>query len=421
MKVTLINTSDAGGGAPMACMRLLKALQGKQVDAKLLTGDKKTGDSSVHTANPGLWGKIRAKYNFLAERLPFIAFNAENRSVRFAFSTAKTGTDITTQQTITGADVLHLHWTNQGFLSTNNLKQLVNLGKPIVWTLHDMWAIYRRMPLFWACNHFINQCGNCFMLRDPGNDDLSHTGWLRKSSLLGATNISIVTCSNWLAGVALQSSLLDHKSVQAIPNPIDTDLFSPRDRTGARQKWGVSAGAKVILFGAANINDTRKGIPYLVEALKLLSHDHPSEDIEIVIFGKNKHFDASVLPYPVIQLGTITNNADLAELYSLADVFVSPSIQDNLPNMIMEAMACGTPVAAFNTGGIPDLIDHNQNGYLAQFESARDLATGLYTLLNAGDGPGKAAREKVLTKFNNQTVAGQYLQLYNSLLTPMTQ
>ena len=422
MKVALINTSDSGGGAAEACMRLLKALQQNNVDVTMLVQNKKRAEERVHSTNKTAIDKARANFNFLYERLPFIALHERDKTVRFAFSTATAGTDISKEQVIKEADIIHLHWTNSGFLSIDDLKKLVALNKPIVWTLHDMWAFTGGCHYSGPCNHFINQCGNCYYLRDPGDDDISHDGWLRKKDMLSkAKNISFITCSNWLAGVALKSSLLDVENISAIPNPIDTGLFSPKDKTAARTKWGVNPLAKVILFGAANINDKRKGISYLVQALHHLKNDYPqTAQIEMVIFGKNKHFDTATLPFPVRQLSTITNSGDLAELYSLADVFVSPSIQDNLPNMIMEAMACGTPVAAFNTGGIPDLIDHGQNGFMAEFESATDLAKGIDELLNSATANelSAAARNKVLRDFNNDKVAGQYIQLYQSILTP---
>jgi glycosyltransferase involved in cell wall biosynthesis len=421
MKVALINTSDSGGGAAEACMRLLKALQLKDVDVTMVVQFKKRHEKRVYTVEKTAFDRARSRFNFLYERLPFIAFHARDKSVRFAFSTANAGTDISREQVILDADIIHLHWTNSGFMSIDDLTKLIALNKPIVWTLHDMWAFTGGCHYSGPCDHFIKQCGNCFLLRDANDNDLSHKGWLRKNDMLSkAKDISFVTCSNWLGRVARQSSLLKNMSVQAIPNPIDTEVFSRKDKTAARKKWGANPSAKIILFGAANINDRRKGITYLVEALHNLKNNNaPTGPVEIVIFGKNKHFDTASLPYPVQQLNTISQAGDLAEIYSMADVFVSPSIEDNLPNMIMEALSCGTPVVAFNTGGIPDLVDHRVNGYLADFKSSDDLAAGLHYVLNAinAEELSAAARAKVLREFNNEKVAGQYIELYLSILT----
>ncbi|RYD86423.1 MAG: glycosyl transferase group 1, partial [Sphingobacteriales bacterium] len=205
MKVTLINTSDAGGGAPAACMRLLKALALKQVDVAMAVQQKKTAEVRVQSVTGSKTGRI----NFFRERLPFMFFYEKDKSVRFAFSTANAGNDIAAEAIIDNADVLHLNWTNAGFQSINNLKQLFALNKPVVWTLHDMWAFTGGCHYSGGCDHFVNQCGNCWMLRKPHKNDLSHTGWLNKFSMLDeAKNLTIVTCSNWLGNMARQSSLL---------------------------------------------------------------------------------------------------------------------------------------------------------------------------------------------------------------------
>ena len=420
MKVALINTSDSGGGAAEACMRLLKALQLQSVDVTMVVQHKKRAEQAVYTVERNIFGRLRSKFNFLLERIPFMLFKERDKQVRFAFSPANAGTDISNSKIIQDADIIHLHWTNSGFLSINDIKKIIALNKPVIWTLHDMWAFTGGCHYSGPCNHFKNQCGNCFFLRYPDDNDISHDGWLAKKEMFSiAKNLSIVTCSHWLGETAMKSTLLKGLMIQAIPNPIDTELFSPQDKAAAKIKWGISSTARIILFGAANINHVRKGIGFLVDALQHLHDGYKSNSgIEVVIFGKNKHFDVEKLPFIVRQLNIVTSPAELAEIFSMADVFVSPSIEDNLPNMIMEAMSCGTPVVAFNTGGIPDLIDHQVNGYLAEFKSATDLASGIDDVFNPlnHDKYSAAARYKVKRMFNNEKVAGQYIDLYKSVL-----
>jgi glycosyltransferase involved in cell wall biosynthesis len=420
MKITLINTSDAGGGAPAACLRLLKALQTQKADAKLLVQYKKTDENGVEGIVKNAWDKLKAGFSFLYERLPFMFFHERDKSVRFAFSSANTGTSIKDHQLIKDADILHLHWTNSGFLSIADLKELVDTGKPIVWTLHDMWTFTGGCHYAGACKHFKYECGDCYFLSDPTPDDISHSGWLRKAAMYsGNKNITFVACSTWLAGVAQKSSLLKGFNITSIPNPIDTNVFSPQDKLTMREEWGINPFAKVILFGAANINDRRKGINYLVEALKQFNTHCPDTNlIEVVIFGKNKYFDVRQIPFRVIELDIISSPEELAEVYSLADVFVLPSVEDNLPNTVMEALACGTPVVAFNVGGIPEMVDHEQNGYLAEFQSTADLAKGIHQILYADNAAELSAnaRNKVLNDFNNEKVAQQYIEIYRSIL-----
>lgn len=420
MKVTLINTSDAGGGAAVASMRLLKALAPENIEVNFLAGEKKTSETSVKAVQNNLWNKLKARFSFFYERLPFIFFHEKDKSIRFAFSTASAGTSIADQQLVKEADILHLHWTNSGFLSINDLKELMALGKPVVWTLHDMWVFTGGCHYAGTCTHFTRECGDCYFLRDPGKNDISHTGWLSKQAMYSINpNITFITCSSWLAKVARQSSLLKGFPIQSIPNPIDLQVYSPKDKLAARTKWGINPDSKIILFGAANIGDRRKGINYLVQALEHLKQDYKQTGlVEILIFGKNKHFDISRLPFSAQGLSTITSQHDLAELYSLADVFVMPSIEDNLPNTVMEAMSCGTPVVAFNTGGLPEMIDHQQNGYLADFKSASDLAKGIHEMLFTTGAAEISiqARNKVLLNFSNDRIARQYAEVYKSIL-----
>jgi glycosyltransferase involved in cell wall biosynthesis len=420
MKVTLINISDAGGGAPEACMRLLKALEQRDVNVQMLVNEKRTNNDGVTSITNDLAGRLRAKFNLLAERMPFIWFRAKSRAERFAFSTASTGTDISKHPLVLNADILHLHWTNFGFLSIDNLKQLLQTQKPVVWTLHDMWTFTGGCHYAGDCDHFVNECGNCWMLRAPNADDISHSGWLRKLEMYKAAgNIVFVTCSTWLAGVAKTTSLLKNFRIEAIPNPIDTAFFSPKDKITYREKWKIDLDQKIILFGAANILHPRKGIAYLVEALKQLKTNYPGlNDVEIVVFGKNKSFDVSALPYKVHETNMIDSQQEMAELYNLADVYVTPAIEDNLPNTVMEALACGTPVVAFNTGGLPDMVDHLKNGYLAEFKSAADFAAGINYILTSGQKNELSAnaRKKVLDNFTNEIVAEKYLSVYKSIL-----
>lgn len=418
MKVTLINSSDTGGGAPVACRRLMNALNLSQDTATMLVQRKSTALPAVEEVLKGSWGSLVAQANFLYERIPFIALHEKDKSVRFAFSEANSGTDISKHPMVQEADILHIHWTNRGFLSLKDIGKLLDLNKPTVWTLHDMWAFTGGCHYTGGCEHFLQNCGHCPMLRDQGENDLSRKGWNRKKAIYqGRNNLQIVTCSNWLADVARSSSLFREMPIQAIPNPIDTDLYKPVDRTLARRKWSIAPEAKVILFGAANINDKRKGLSYLIDALEI--HRQSSAiPVEVVMFGKNKHFDPGAIPFKVHMLPSISSEADLIELYNMADIFVHPSLEDNLPNMVMEAMACGTPVLAFRNGGLPDLIDHMQNGYLAEYRSASDFSAGISWLLASQPSYiREAARNKITATFNNQRVASQYQALYSSILS----
>jgi len=417
MKVCLINTSDAGGGAAVACRRQLNALSAV-VDIQMLVEHQKTKHPAIIEIANNWYKRSIAQLNFLLERLPFIAFKAKNKAARFAFSPANAGINIAQHPIIQQADILHLHWINSGFLSLKNLKTLFALQKPMVLTLHDMWTFTGGCHYAADCNHFMQQCGHCPFLKNPKEKDISRKGWLAKKEIYKQNNrILFVACSEWMAKMARQSSLLKDAKIIAIPNPIDTEIYKPLDKVALRKEWNIDLDTKIILFGAANINDKRKGMAYLIEALQLLKQNIPSNlKIEIILFGKNTESAAAELPFKVRSLPVITSEQALINIYNLADVFVLPSLEDNLPNMVMEALACSVPVVAFNQGGIPEMVSHQQNGYIAQYQSSEDLQAGINWVLNNKTIDLKNnARQKVLNDYSESIIAQKYQQVYQSI------
>jgi glycosyltransferase involved in cell wall biosynthesis len=198
-----------------------------------------------------------------------------------------------------------------------------------------------------------------------------------------------------------------------IHNTIDQRLFTPTPRPD-----GIADSAR-LLFGSANVTDTRKGFRYFAEALTLLHQQHPELRPEILVFGKGRTYLFDELPFPIRELGMLTTNDDIVAAYQAADALVVPSLEDNLPNTIVESLACGTPVVAFRTGGIPEMIDHQQNGYLAAVGSAQELADGLAFVLTHPnpDELRRNARQAAETLFSEEVVARQHIDLYRSLLS----
>ncbi|MGV3509605.1 MAG: glycosyltransferase family 4 protein [Sphingobacteriaceae bacterium] len=417
MKVTLVNKDDTGGGAAMASLRLFKALKANKLDVSMLVQKKTVSDADIHSTIHSKLDKYASEFNFLYERLSFVLKERE-KAVRFAFSEANAGSNITKEPVIKNADILHLHWINGGFLSLNNLNNLLKLNKLVVWTLHDMW------PFTGGCHYpghsekFLSECGNCHFLKHPAPNDISHSGWVKKHKIYNNNKkITYIACSNWMREMAQKSSLLQGNEIVTIANPIDVDVFSKQDKVVSRRQWNIPEDAEVILFGSANINHTRKGIKYLIEALHKIKQTDSTRNIRVVVFGKSKDFDFNQIPFPVISLPVIHTEVEIAEVYSLADVFILPSLEDNLPNMVMEALSCSTPVVAFNTGGVKDMVDHNENGYLAEYMSAEDLAKGILSVLNDSSRLAVNARRKVVENFSFPVIAEKHIQLYERLLT----
>lgn len=413
MKVAILNTYPHGG-AGTAAFRLAEALNSAAHEAIMLT--RQPGNSPLIQS---VKNSLQNRLPFLAERLSFLPFERD-KSVRFSFSPANFGLDLSKNSIVKQADVIHLHWINQGFISIEQLEKLANLNKPIVWTMHDMWPFTGGCHYSGDCLNFKTGCGNCPYLKSPSATDLSARIIARKKKYW-PKNIRFVTCSNWLAGVARSSELLKNQSIQAIPNPIDTHFwkpFSSEERAAERAKLGISPDKKVLLFVAMNTQETRKGWAYLKTALDILNTQLVDNQLEILILGKAPAENLAALPFPTRPLGLISDPAEMRRFYGIADVFVIPSLEDNLPNTVMESLACGTPVAGFYTGGIPEMVGHLSEGFIAPPRDSKQLADGINWVISDNNRLEKLrinCVKKVADNYSYEKVAQQYLRVYQSV------
>lgn len=431
MKILLINTDDAMGGAAIACLRLLAILEKTEgIEVTMLVQEKKRDNPKVKAIAETWLQKKIAFERFVRERLYF-KFQEKNKEIRFAFSPAISGIDISENPLVQEADIIHLHWINFGFLSLKSLEKLFALNKPIVWTLHDMWAFTGGCHHSGDCENYQVSCGNCIQyLKNPSPNDLSNKVWQRKNAILDHSirlrskhNITIVGCSHWLSNRAKNSSLFKDFLVNSIPNPLDTSVFSPQNKAEARIKLGLPIDKKLILFVAAKVSVIWKGFSYFKEALEILKTQHSHhQNIELVILGESDAEIIQKLPFKAYALGRIADVNQIVSIYSAADVFVTSSIQENLPNTIMEAMACGTPAVGFEVGGIPEMIKNQSSGvpptgFLAKYKSAESLAEGMKWVLfeSYNDELSKNARQKVLDNYSEKVVIEQYLEVYRSM------
>ena len=416
MRILIVNTSERTGGAAIAAGRLTEALKSHGIKAKMLVRDKQTDRIST-VALGGGWKQVR---KFVWERV-VIWINSHFRRERlFSVDIANTGNDITRLPEFKEADLIHLHWINQGMLSLKVIRKILASGKPVVWTMHDMWPCTGICHHARTCTAFHSECGACPMIYSQKRKDLSTRIFRQKQRLYASGGIHFVTCSHWLEGMAKQSALLANQPVSVIPNPISTTLFHPMKQTEARQKLALPTEGKLILFGSVKLTDKRKGIDYMVEACRLLAKQHPAlkEQLALVAVGMHAAELQPLVPFKVHNMGYVREEHQLVEIYNAADLYVIPSLDENLPNTIMEAMACGTPCVGFPTGGIPEMIDHLKNGYLTKEHSAEQLAEGIYTLLTtpAYESLSHEAVAKVNACYSESSVANQYGQLYAKLL-----
>lgn len=416
MRVLLINTSERIGGAAIACSRLMEALKNNGIKAKMLVRDKQTEQITVVSLDRS-W---RLVWKFVWERIRIWQANRFKKHNLFAIDIANTGTDITSLPEFQQADVIHLHWINQGMLSLNNLKKIFDSGKPIVWTMHDMWPATGICHYAGDCSLYEEECHHCPQLYGGGSrKDLSNRVFRKKRELYRNHPVTFVACSHWLEGMARKSALLTGQNIISIPNAINTNLFKPRSKQEARSRCMLPQDIKLILFGSVKITDPRKGMQYLIESCKLLAGKHPElvKELGIVAFGNQSKQLENLLPFKVYPLDFVHDEHQLVNIYNAVDIYVTPSLQDNLPNTIMEAMACGIPCVGFNVGGIPEMIDHLHNGYVAQYKSSEDLANGIYwTLTDPGyNSLSEEAYRKVVTHYSEQVIAKKFTDLYNKV------
>ncbi|MBO4719650.1 MAG: glycosyltransferase family 4 protein [Prevotella sp.] len=409
MRVLIVNTSERTGGAAVAANRLMKALINHGVKAKMLVRDKESDALTV----VGLPKSPMLHWQFLWERLVIFVRCRFSRKHLFEIDLANTGSDITRLPEFQEADVIHLHWINQGMLSLGSIRKILQSGKPVVWTMHDIWPATAICHLTLGCRSFTTACKSCRLL--PGGSSLARGVWRKKQRLLEEGNIHFVACSHWLEQEAKSSALLKGQKVTCIPNPIDTHIYKKGNKEEARQRLGLPLDKKLILFASQRVTNENKGMSYLVEACRLTKCQTLCE---VVILGGHAEEVVDQLPMKAHPLGYVNDEQRIVDVYNAADVFVLPSLSENLPNTIMEAMACGVPCVAFKVGGIPEEIDHLRNGYVAAYRDAADLAKGIDWVLQEADYDtlSQNAVHKVAQNYSQQSVAFKYLDVYQQAM-----
>ena len=401
----------------MAANRLMEALNNNGVKAKMLVRDKETDCLTV----VGMKAGMMAQWHFFKERLKVFWNLHLSRRHLFEIDIANSGFDITKMREFKEADLIHLHWINQGMLSLKGIKKVLDSGKPVVWTMHDAWPATAICHYTQGCGAFRNICRNCRLLPGNGGErDLAWQVWNRKKAMLGGQHVSFVACSRWLETQARQSALLSGHPITSIPNPIDNKTYKPGNKAEAREHLALPADKRVILFVSQRVTDERKGMAYLTEAIAQLVSERPqtATDTVVAILGGHAEELEGKLALPVYPLGYVSDEQKIVEVYNAADVFVLPSVEDNLPNTIMEAMACGVPCVGFKTGGIPEEIDHLKTGYVARQRDATDLMKGIRWVLDEADGVAlrQAAVRKVSTTYSQDAVSLRYIEVYNQAL-----
>ncbi|HHX31629.1 MAG TPA: glycosyltransferase [Bacteroidales bacterium] len=408
MNILIVSTSDNRGGAAIAAYRLMNALKSEGVNIKMAVIDKRSNNSDVIQVG----NKLNNRYNFYRERGEIFLINRLSKVNLFDVSIANTSTSITKLDEFKNANVIHLHWINQGILSIKEIEKILQSGKKVVWTMHDMWPFTGICHHAAGCNNYESACGMCPYLANPSEFDISNFIFEKKKHVYSKGNITFVACSEWLKRLADKSPIVRNQKVVNIPNPIDTELYKPMDKYVIRKKLKLPTDKKIILFAAAKASDPRKGTDYLINASKLIAELYQDELLFLIVGSQGEEI-AERLHTPTICMGYV-DSLKMPEVYNAADVYITPSLQENLPNTIMEAMSSGIPCVGFNIGGIPEMINHKTTGYIAKYKNAEDLANGLIWTLFEADSEALVhnSREKVLVSYGHRKIANLYKSIY---------
>ena len=419
MKVLILSSSDLIGGAARAAYRLHQGLLAAGVNSQMLVQIKESGDGTVVAPQSKVQRGIAAVKPAL-DQIPFSLYRDRDPRVGI-YSSQWLPNQVIKKIEQIDPDIINLHWVCGGFIP---IETIGKLKQPLVWTLHDMWAFTGGCHYSGECDRYQDSCGACPQLGSDRSWDLSRWIWQRKAKAWTNIDLTVVTPSKWLAETAKSSFLFQNIPVEIIGNGINPQIYQPHPKKLARKILNLPIDKKIVLFGALNSTiDKRKGFSLLLAAIQSLRRLESPDLVELVIFGASAPSTPIDFGFKSNYVGKLHDDVSLSLLYAAADVFVAPSIQDNLPNTILEAMFCGTPSAAFNIGGIPDLIEHQQNGYLAKPFLPEDLAEGIHWILTDSKRQEELARNnrnKALSQFNLERQTQRYLRVFHDLYSKLS-
>jgi glycosyltransferase involved in cell wall biosynthesis len=411
-RIEILSSSDTAGGASRAAYRLYRALRSSMPGTRMTVMDKKTDDWGVD----GPSHPLEKVHRFLRPKIAGGLVRWQKSAERCIHSLNVLPSRMAARINRSPIDLVNLHWIGGEALS---IEDIGNIRKPLVWTFHDMWAICGAEHVAghgpdarWRTGYFAHN-------RPAGSSgpDLDRYTWNRKRRAW-TTPRQVVTPSAWLARCVRESYLMQDWPVAVIPNVLHTDVFKPLDREHSRRALNLPSDKQIVLFGAlGGTRDANKGYDLLLDALQHLPGG-PAR-ILCVVFGQSEPQACLPVPFPLRWMGHLSDDTTLALLYSAADVMVTPSRLENLPQSGTEAQACGCPVVAFNCTGLPDVVVHRETGYLARPFDAADLAHGIAWVLSEPSlraRLGAAARARAERLWSPQVVVPAYLALYQSVI-----
>lgn len=414
MKILYLSTLDIMGGAARGAYRLHRGLLDKGVDSTMLCCMKYSDDPTV-LGPRSVWERRYWNFRHWTEK-GLLRLQRTPNPIIHSVNMMPTGNGRRVNEF--GADIVQMHWIGSEMIS---IREVADIDKPIVWRLADQWAFSGAEHYAMAGQAERYATGYLDNNRPAGYAglDVDRWVWNRKMKHWLDKDMTIVTGSKWLAECAKRSVLFRDKRVEAVKSGIDISAYKPLGRERAREILNLPQDKKLVLFGALSAtSDPRKGFHLLTPALRAVASAF-SGQVEALVLGSSRPKNAPDFGMDVHYIPKLSDDVSLALTYSAADVLVAPSTMDNLPFSVMEAQACGTPCVAFDIGGMPDMIEHETNGWLAKpFETA-DLVEGMKTIL--GDDTvrtrwSEAGRDKAVAEYDVRVQADTYISIYKEIL-----
>ncbi|MUG96754.1 glycosyltransferase [Scytonema sp. UIC 10036] len=405
MNVLHINQSDISGGAAIAGYRLHQGLLAQKINSRLLVGKVKTSSDRV--------ASVSDKYRFIEKQINRVTWR-----LGFNYINHINSFEITKHLFYQNANVLNFHNLHNGYFNYLAIPSLTE-NKPAIFTLHDMWSFTGHCSYSFDCDRWKTGCGKC-----PHPEtyphiprDSTHLEWKLKKWVYSQANLTVVTPSNWLTEQVKQS-MLNRFPIHHIPNGINTEVYQPVDSEKSRFLLGISNHKKVLMFAAEFLTTSRKGGDLLQAALRMLPESLKAETV-LLTLGESGEAISETAGMTTINLGYVSSDRLKTIAYSAADLFVFPTRADNLPLVLQESMACGTPMVSFKIGGVPDLVRPNITGYLATPEDPNDLCNGIVQLLEDNSlrqDMAQNCRKIALKEYSLELQAKRYIELYQQAL-----
>ncbi len=409
MKVVHLTNSINHSSAPL---RLVKALSKAGVESSIIVFSSNQDIDNQYRYKKNIFDRLS---NHIISKKEVKIIDSYNRE-ELPFSFGGSGVDLSKLKEIRQADIIHLHWISGQFLSYKSIEKLMRLGKPIVWTFHDSWPMTGGCHVRYGCDRFMIGCGKCPELNSEDENDITSHIFKQKQKYYHAENIVTVSPSKWMYENVCKSPLFGKSRNFQIGNPLDTELFSGKE---SFVDFDLKDKLNILFGSSGTISSKYKGYRYFVDAMNILKKRNPalSERIVINIFGTTETIFPDLNGYETKSLGYINSDEEMAQAYREADIYVFPSLDDNLPGTVMECLSCETPVVCFDTCGIPEMVKHKENGYVARFKDSEDLEAGIEWVWNNNieNKLGKEGRNIIISAYKLNKIAKEYLEFYRTL------